>query len=439
MKIIALQAENIKKLVAIEIRPDGNVVQITGKNGQGKTSVLDSIWWALGGAANFQKVPIRKGADQARIRLDLGEIVVTRTFRPGKDGLDNTVTTGLTVTNAEGAKFPSPQAMIDGLLGQLSFDPLAFSRMDPRQQFNTLRQFVPGVDFDAIDQANRNDYAKRTEINRRAKEERTLADKIEVTGSAPELVNEATLVDDLEQAAKKNAEIEMRRANRERLEKDMEMKRQQIENLIRRAEDLRKQADEFLAQAKKLDDETHVTKDKLENALPLPDPIDVSVLRQKIAEAQKSNEEFTRRKEKSAHALAAAKLEGEAQALTLAMDKREAEKREAISGANLPIKNLSFGDGEIMMNGVPFNQASDAEQLRVSIAIAMALNPKLRVIRVRDGSLLDQDSLKLISEMADEADYQIWLERVDDSGKVGFVLEDGHVKHTVPAKEATTK
>ena len=58
MKIVSLQAENIKKLVAVEIKPDGNMVQITGKNGHGKTSVLDAIWWALAGLSNVQAVPI---------------------------------------------------------------------------------------------------------------------------------------------------------------------------------------------------------------------------------------------------------------------------------------------------------------------------------------------------------------------------------------------
>ena len=86
MKIVSLTAENVKKLVAVQIRPDGNLVQICGKNGQGKTSVLDSIWWALTGTSHIQAAPIRAGANQARIRLDLGDLVVTRTFRR-QDGL----------------------------------------------------------------------------------------------------------------------------------------------------------------------------------------------------------------------------------------------------------------------------------------------------------------------------------------------------------------
>ena len=76
MKILKLTCENFKKLRAVEITPKGELVEICGKNGAGKSSVLDSIWWALEGTKHIQAMPIRKGADKARIRLDLGEMVV---------------------------------------------------------------------------------------------------------------------------------------------------------------------------------------------------------------------------------------------------------------------------------------------------------------------------------------------------------------------------
>ena len=82
----------------------------------------------------------------------------------------------------------------------------------------------------------------------------------------------------------------------------------------------------------------------------------------------------------------------------------------------------------MLLDGVPFNQASDAQQLQVSVAMAMAASPTLRLIRIRDGSLLDDDSMKLLAKMADAKGYQIWIERVDSSGKVGFVIEDGSLK-----------
>ena len=100
---------------------------------------------------------------------------------------------------------------------------------------------------------------------------------------------------------------------------------------------------------------------------------------------------------------------------------------QAIQQAKLPVEGVAFGDDSIMLNGVPFEQASDAEQLRASCAIAMAGNPTLRVIRVRDGSLLDSEFLAIVAQMAEERDYQVWIERVEP-GKQGFVIEDGMVK-----------
>src|SRR5690349_1615636 len=163
MKIVGLIAENVKKLSVVEIRPTNNLVQITGKNGSGKTSCLDAIWWALAGTSNIQAEPIRRDATEARIVLDLGEIIVKRTFKrrmvevDGKE-VEQGYTTSIVVENADGSRFPSPQKMLDGLLGTLSIDPLAFANMDSRAQFETLKRFVPGVDFDAIEKANAADY-----------------------------------------------------------------------------------------------------------------------------------------------------------------------------------------------------------------------------------------------------------------------------------------
>ena len=60
MKINLLKAENIKRLVAVEIQANGEpVVVIRGRNGAGKSSVLDSIAFALGGKNLQPAEPIR--------------------------------------------------------------------------------------------------------------------------------------------------------------------------------------------------------------------------------------------------------------------------------------------------------------------------------------------------------------------------------------------
>lgn len=125
MKIIKFRADNVKRLTAVEITPEGHLVQITGKNGQGKTSVLDAIWWALGGKDNIQGQPIRKGAKSARIKLTLGdtepELLVERRFTDKGDYLF--------VRNADGSRRDQPQTILDRLVGNMTLDPLGFMSM----------------------------------------------------------------------------------------------------------------------------------------------------------------------------------------------------------------------------------------------------------------------------------------------------------------------
>jgi len=435
MKIVSLIAENVKRLVAIEIRPDGNLVEITGKNGQGKTSVLDSIWWCLAGAANVQSQPIRKGQTEARIRLDLGEIVVTRTFKKRERKKDDPdakaeteVTTSITVENADGARYPSPQKLLDSLIGTLTFDPLEFTRADPKAQAETLKRFVPDFNFADNDKAIKEDFDERTIVNRKVKEARSAAAVIVVPEGAPaERIDEAALVAELEAAGQHNAAIETRKANRQTVAQQIETAAAAASRARARAAELRAEAGRLDDQAAGFDRDAADSQARLDAAGPLPEPIDTAAVRTRIAAAREANAAVTRREERDAAIKSAAALEAEAASLTAAIEKRRAAMHAAIAAAKLPVEGLSLGDDHITLNDLPFDQASDAEQLRVSIAIAMALNPKLRVIRVRDGSLLDEDALKLVAEMAGGNDYQVWLEKVSSDGKVGFVIDDGMV------------
>ena len=160
MKIVSLEAENVKHLKAVHIKPDGSAVIIGGDNEQGKTCVLDSIEYALHGAGSIPAKPIRSGQKKARVVLDLGNLVVIRTF--------TSKGTNLTVKNKDGATFASPQAMLDELVGELSFDPLEFSKMDARKQAEVLKQLV-GLDFDSLNAKYKKFFDERTAVNREGK------------------------------------------------------------------------------------------------------------------------------------------------------------------------------------------------------------------------------------------------------------------------------
>jgi predicted nuclease with TOPRIM domain len=124
----------------------------------------------------------------------------------------------------------------------------------------------------------------------------------------------------------------------------------------------------------------------------------------------------------------ASSLEDEYDEMSEKISGLEKEKVALLKKADMPINGLSIDDEGVLYKGIPFGQLASSEQLKVSLAIAISLNPELRVLRITDGSLLDEDNLKLISDIAGKTDYQIWIEKVDESGEVGIFIEDGEIK-----------
>jgi len=165
MKIISLLAENVKRLKAVEIHPEGNMVILEGRNANGKSSILDAIWFALGGqvAQKGNDKPIRDGQARAKVELDLGDLKVTRTWTANDRS-------NLKVESADGTAAKSPQALLDSLVGRLSFDPLSFSRMPSKEQRETLIDLA-GIreELQGLERIRQTVYDSRTEIGREIK------------------------------------------------------------------------------------------------------------------------------------------------------------------------------------------------------------------------------------------------------------------------------
>lgn len=421
MKILALQAENIKRLRAVNIRPDGSVVTIRGGNGQGKTSVLDAIQFALGGKGSTPPKVIREGQDSAQVVLDLGEIIVTRKWTSNDKSY-------LEVRGKDGGAFRSPQAMLDKLTGTLSFDPLAFMRYEPRKQAEVLRE-LSGLNFDELTAQREHLYGMRTDANAEVRRLAAAVERLPMVSDAPdEEVSVAELLRQQTAAfAIRDANQKTRTAHKEHA-KSVATSETRILGLQEKIATLEK---ELAAARTTLESESNVldmARDAIEaNALSVATLVepDLNGIAKQLAESEGHNLAVRRKKERAA----VKKEHGAAVARAMKVDQSiselDAKRKQMLSDATMPVPGLSFTEEGVLLNELPLAQASGAEQLRVSLAMGLALNPKLKVLLIRDGSLLDENSLKLVAEMAEKADAQIWLEVVGRGDETGVIIEDG--------------
>lgn len=413
LTVVGLQVENFKRVQAVNISPDPTqpIVAISGKNAQGKSSVIDAIWAALAGAAATRGTkttkPVKDGADKATVRVDLGDLIVTRTWnKAGKSTL--------TVTNADGAKYSSPQAMLDDLIGTLTFDPLAFTRLNPRDQVAALMEVVDlDVNLDELAEQRAELYAKRTEIGRDRKK---LGDTPEIDYRLPEQETPVTeLFDRINDA--RRAQGDKREA-----EENLKWAMQKLQNLKDQRAELDKEIEQQAGTTERLQDEYNTAAHAAEQA-ENPDE-----LQGQVEDLDRTNAAIRNNNAAKQHAKQAEELDKAYAAKTDEIAALDKSKADALAGATFPLDGLSFGDDGVTYNGQPLGQASAAEQLRAATAIAAALNPTVRVIRIADGSLLDSDSRAALEDMARAENFQIWLELVDESGELGIVIEDGKIK-----------
>ena len=419
MKIIKLTAQNVKRLTAVEIQPDGSLVVIGGRNAQGKTSVLDAIQYALGGATD-DKMPVRRGESRGKVVVDLGDIVVRRSFT-AEGG------TALVVEDADGKPQRSPQAILDALVGRLTFDPLEFSRQKPAAQAETLRKLV-GIDFTALDTKRQQIYDARTSVNREAKALSARIDSMPKHEGVPE--NEipvSQVIDEQAKAAETNRQNQAKRDAAGKLSNDVLVLSAEAKKTRDSIASLQSQ----LAREEQLLKELNVRADEAHKEVASLIDVDLAPFKTKAAEVEATNAKVRQNRDRASVVSIFKAKNQAADELTKQLEDIDAEKRKATNDAKWPIAGLGFDTaGGVTLNGIPLEQASSAEQLRLSVAIGLALNPKLKVLLIRDGSLLDDEALKQVAQMAEQNDAQVWIERVGKDAATSVVIEDGMIAGT---------
>jgi hypothetical protein len=424
MNIIELKAENFKKLEAIEIIPDKNVNIISGRNAQGKSSVLDAIEYCLKGPNKDIPRPIKDGTDKAKITIDLGDITVTRTVTPSGNRL--------TVIAMDGTQYKSPQAVLDQLFSSVSFDPVRFMTLNEKEQIATLLKATGLTEkISDLNTKRANYYNERTMVNRELKElgvkiapfkDKTFPEGDEI--SASEFFGEIREIDEYNKSVE-NKKLEMTNIGiaGKQLASLITHNQNTIVDLMSKIELLQDENKKHTEKLTCLREEWGKIAEEVEN-MPLRSTVEAEI---KLANLEEHNRNIRAGKYFAELYQSFVSAEVNADDLSEKIALVDYEKKELLNKSSIGIP-LTLGEEGVLFNGLPLSQCSSAEQLKISMAVAMALQPNLRVILIREGSLLDNAGLETIKAFATKSDYQLWIEKVDDTGTVGIVIEEGRIK-----------
>lgn len=439
-KIIRFTAENVKKIKAIEIFPEdlNNVVIITGKNAQGKSSVIESLWMALAGFKYPQPVNNTKTEDEeSYVEIELEDLIIRRHWTSNEKSYLNVLT-------KDGAKYPSPQAMLDKMKGAISLDPVEFmmiGRFDKGEQkqveylikalnLNTKTYDIKyKVLYDERQVINRDLTKFKSILKELPEPEVNLPDKeisvLEITGEMQRAIEHnqtKTRTGNLALQALEDSRRKMNDANR--IEADIQSKHELIKKLQNEINALDKTKITYMQQSNDLKLRSEELYKQAENiAL-----IDIDNFQMQINEAEKTNQKIRARNKRTEIEAEADELFAESEKKTGEMEEIKRQKAELISRANFPIEGLTYDENGIFVNGIPLVQLSESEQFRFSALISMVANPDLKVIATKHGSIFDEEKLALLIEMIKEKDYQIWIERVDENKLPAVIIEEGKVK-----------
>jgi len=419
--IIGLNINNVMKLKAVHLRPEAGkgLVVIGGENAQGKTAVLESVRLAFLGAKAGVKEIVRRGESKADIEVETEDLVIRRDYKPGKNPK-------LVVSSKETGEIKRPQQHLDRVIGKISFDPLAWANMEPKKAEKILRDIL-GLDFTELDANRKHIYDGRTNINR---EIRDLEGQIEAIPSDPSLPADEFKITDLVAELKKRRD---HNANAERILARYKL----AEDGIAEADKAVEQAALDLEECRAWLSRAKAEADEAAKDIPNSKEQDESEIESAMEKADETNKRIREqnRLRKLEHQLAT--QQGAADELTAQIEQIDHTKAKKMAAAKFPVEGMGLDERGVTYNDIPFDQASSAEKLKVSVAMGARLNPKVRVMLIQDGSLLDESSMEWVNNWAVENRYQILMERVGKSDgdiiiEAGEAIKGGATGQSTP-------
>ncbi|MDF2656371.1 MAG: hypothetical protein K0R19_2845 [Bacillota bacterium] len=411
IKINKLEIENVKRVKAVRIEPTANgLTVIGGKNNQGKTSILDSIAWALGGERYRPSDPQRDGSvipPNLHIVMSNGLVVE----RKGKNS-------DLKVIDPDGRK--GGQQLLNDFVEQLALDLPKFMESSNREKAQALLQIIGvGVQLAELERQESEIYNRRHAIGQIADQKKKFAKEQPYFPDAPkEPISASDLIKQQQEILARNGENQW--------------KRQNLSFLEGQAADIQRKLDELLEKQKVVLADLEIAR---KSALDLHDE-STEELEANISNIEEINRKVRANLDKDKAEQDAQEYENQYNALTGEINDVRQKKIDLLKGAQLPLSGLSVEDGELTYNGYRWDNMSGSDQLKVSTAIVRKLNPKCGFVLLDKLEQMDLDTLREFGAWLEAEGLQAIATRVSTGDECSIIIEDGYVAGTEAPTEA---
>lgn len=417
IKINKLEIENVKRIKAVKIEPTANGLTIVGgNNNQGKTSVLDSIAWALGGEKYRPSKAQRDGSTippALHIVMSNGLVVE----RKGKNS-------SLKVTDPTGNK--GGQGLLNEFVEQLALDLPKFMESSGKEKAQTLLKIIGvGDQLEILDRKEKELYNSRLSIGQIADRKKKFADEQPYYPDAPkELISPSELIKQQQEILAQNGENQRKREQVEKYKSSVFFIRQSVDSMRERLEQEEqklKEAEENLRIAQM-------------NAADLQDE-STAELEASLANIEEINRKVRANLDKDKAEEDALDYRNQYNALTVEIDKTRKEKTDLLQSAELPLPELSVRDGELVYKGQQWDNMSGSDRLKVSTAIVRKLNPKCGFVLLDKLEQMDRDTLNEFGQWLEQEGLQAIATRVSTGDECSIIIEDGYVKNEGPTPQ----
>lgn len=410
IKINKLEIENVKRIKAVKIEPSRNGLTIVGgDNNQGKTSVLDSIAWALGGDRYKPSQATRQGSvipPNLHIVMSNGLVVE----RKGKNS-------SLKVTDPEGNK--GGQQLLNEFVEQLALDLPKFMESSGREKAQTLLKIIGvGDKLTILEQKETELYNRRHAIGQIADQKKKFADEQTYYPDAPkDLVSPSELIKEQQRILAINGENQRKRDNLVSIQNTVDKLRASITEEERKLAEMKEKFEhsfqELLIAKKSVETLNDESTAELEASIANIDEINRKV--RANMDKDKAEEDAMDYKNQYAE-------------LSREIDDVRKEQTELLSSAELPLPDLSVKDGELIYKGQQWDNMSGSDRLKVSTAIVRKLNPKCGFVLLDKLEQMDMKTLNEFGQWLEQEGLQAIATRVSTGDECSIIIEDGYVK-----------